>query len=114
MSSNTPIFPAAHEINIAPSTFNTAGGDIIHNITYINPPTEEILTTLKPVERPGHTDRCMPGTRQVVFEEINDWLDKFNDDSKVMSSISYYLGGGGVNNKHVSEHFVDLRKSRVW
>jgi hypothetical protein len=93
MASNPPIFPAAHEINIAKSTLNTAGGHInnTHN-TYVNPPTEEILATLRPVERPGHNDRCMPGTRQDVLKEINDWLDEFTDDSKVMPSMLYHLG----------------------
>jgi hypothetical protein len=104
------ILPAAHEINVARSTFNLVGRD---NFNYVNPLTEEILATLKPAERPWHTNRCMPGTRQIVFEEINDWLDDFNDDSKVMSSISY-KSWGRFNNKHVSEHFVDLWKSRVW
>jgi hypothetical protein len=91
MPSNLPIFPGAHEINIAQSTFNAVGGDIIHNTTNINSSTEEILAALKPVERAGHIDRCMSGTRQEVLKEINDWLDDFTDDSKVMSSISYNL-----------------------
>jgi hypothetical protein len=86
MTSNPPIFAGAHEINVAQSTFNAAGGDIIHNTTIIDSSTEEILAALKPVERAGHTDRCMPGTRQEVLKDINDWLDDFTDDSKVRTS----------------------------
>jgi hypothetical protein len=85
MPSNTPIFAGAHEINAAHSTFNAAGGDIIHNTTNINSSTDEILASLKPVERTAHTGRCMPGTRQEVLKKINDWLDDFIDDSEVWS-----------------------------
>jgi hypothetical protein len=87
MPSNPSIFTGAHEIDAAQSMFNAAGGDV-YNTYGVNPSTEEILAGLKPVERPGRTNKCMPGTREVILKEINHWLDDFSDDSKVMSSLS--------------------------
>jgi hypothetical protein len=86
MQSNQPIV-SGHEINFAQSTVNAAGGNI-YNTYGVNLSTEEILATLKPVERPGHTNKCMPGTREDVLKEINYWLDDFSNDSKVMSLLS--------------------------
>jgi hypothetical protein len=85
MPSNPPFFAGAHEINVAQSTFNAAGNDII-NTTIINSSTEDLLAALKPVERARHTDKCMAGTRQEVLKEINNWLDDFTDESKVRPS----------------------------
>jgi hypothetical protein len=109
MPSNPPIFSGAHEINIAQSTFNAAAGDIINNTTNVNSSTEEILAILKPVERAGHTDRCMPGTRQEVLKEINNWLDDFTDDSKVRPSLVVWTLKKKNSQQFYLEHIVDLR-----
>jgi hypothetical protein len=95
MPSNPHILAGAHEISISHSTFNAAGGDIIYNTTYVNPSTEEILAALKPVERAGHANMCMPGTRQKILREIDYWLDDFTDDSKVTSLLSLGPNPGG-------------------
>jgi hypothetical protein len=74
-------FTGAAHTNASHSTFIDVGRD---NITYVNNALEvkeaqEILSTLKPVDRSGYyVQPCMEGTRENVLGEIDVWLEDFN------------------------------------
>jgi hypothetical protein len=75
------------------ATFNDIGRD--QNITYINRKSEskEILASLRPVERGGYyVSPCMKGTREEIFEEIDQWL--YDGDARNMLWLSGSPGAG--------------------
>jgi NACHT domain len=96
-------FAGAVGTNASNSTF-TDNSRIV-NITYENLSSKmvETLATLKPVDREGYyVPRCMDGTREYIFQEIDDWLDDASEPNILWLSGSPGAGKSAVASSMVS------------
>jgi len=90
------------------STFNHVGRD--QYITYTNQTSEakEILARLKPVERGWYyVPPCMKGTREEIFEEIDQWL---ND--RDAPNILWLSGSPGAGKSTIASTLVSKLTER--
>jgi hypothetical protein len=83
------------------STFNIAGRD---QSTYNNSAEEagKLLATLKPVDRGGYyVPPCMEGTRQDVFETVDQWLGDVHEPN-----ILWIQGSPGSGKSTIASSLV--------
>jgi hypothetical protein len=71
------------------SEVNNVGGD--QHITKIFVTEEKELAALKPADRNVYVPRCMDGTRESVFKEIDNWLNGMSNSSVVPSMTIYTI-----------------------
>jgi hypothetical protein len=93
------------------STFHTAHRD---QYIYVNSAGEadKLLATLKPVDRGGYyVPPCMEGTRQDIFETVDQWLGDFNEPNILWIQGSPGSGKSTMASSLVSR-FTDRRKLR--
>jgi NACHT domain len=66
----------------------------------------EMKAKLKPVDRSGYyVPRCMDGTREYIFEEIDKWLDNVNEPN-----ILWLSGGPGAGKSTIASSMVSKLK----
>jgi hypothetical protein len=74
-----PFLESAHATDLRNAHLTDVHGDqIIHNYhpTTSTSTGERALEALKPAMREGYdVPRCMEGTRESVFKEVDSWLD---------------------------------------
>jgi hypothetical protein len=69
---------AAHGTIVQNSSLTDIGGDQYNYTTNIYLTEERVLAALKPANREAYdVPRCMGGTRESVFKQIDVWLDDF-------------------------------------
>ena len=88
------LFAGASETVVSGGTFNAVGGKQ-HIYTYISQSDDgkKFLASLKPVDRGGYfVSPCMEGTRQSVFDIIDQWL---KDTNPILFNIGQWLGCPG-------------------
>ena len=87
--SRMPFFENARSADLRNSTFNDFGCAQYNHTTNIYPTEERALEALKPAVRTGYDPRCMEGTRESVFKEVDDWLDNFGTSESVVWCHKY-------------------------
>jgi hypothetical protein len=90
------------------STFNTAQRD--QYISYVNSAGEvdKLLATLKPVNRGGYyVPPCMEGTRQDIFETVDQWLGDVNEPN-----ILWIQGSPGSGKSTIASSLVSRFTAR--
>jgi hypothetical protein len=84
------------------STFVNIAGNL-HN-TYVNAVSDsaEILATLKPVERGAcYVPPCLDGTREKIFDEIDQWLSDVD-----APNVVWLAGGPGAGKSTIASSLV--------
>jgi hypothetical protein len=84
--SDTRPCTGVHEVDASHSIITNVRGDVYNN--YHSSEEREILATLRPVERVGHANGCLEGTRQSALAEINQWLNDFTAPNILLLSGS--------------------------
>jgi hypothetical protein len=74
----------AQDLQINNSEVNNAGRD--QHITKIFVTEEKALAALKPAVRNVYVPRCMDGTRESVFKEIDHWLNGTSNNPILFSN----------------------------
>jgi hypothetical protein len=66
---------SVQNVDLSHSTVSTVGNNQ-YNTTNIHQAKDTTLKALKPALRSGyHVPRCMKGTRESVFKEVDSWLN---------------------------------------
>jgi hypothetical protein len=70
------MFGNVQDLQVHNAQLNNVGGNQFNVTNVLAPEDDKALTLLKPVSRCEASDapRCMDGTRESVFREIDDWL----------------------------------------
>jgi hypothetical protein len=70
------MFGNVQDLQVHNAYFSNVGRDQYNVTNILAPEDDKALMLLKPVPRSEASDapRCIPGTRESVFREIDDWL----------------------------------------